>query len=236
MKLLPPREVETHTNANKTAELQRITAIRSQLSREERDLNDWNDSLEDKKRQASKDFEDKIMAMGRAVRDLEESIANLQEKRDILLRPLDDTPEVITSNLAVTEDLLEYLGKRKKEVLKNKEELEKLKGEAERKLSDLLRKEDRLNGREVEIERRFEGIKAHEEVFSKEVENFTVGSNRKNIESMLFQNSLAKKEVELAERERLVAQANEKIAQDRKRIESQQQSLIAALAEIKNKT
>lgn len=235
MKLLPPREVETQTQAKKSAESQRITAIRSHLSREELELNTWNDTLEGKKKAAIKDFEDKIGVYNIQIRDRQEEIAALEEIREILLKPLDDTPEIITERLAVTENLLDYLKGRKTEIEKAKKELEASKKEADKQLSTLLERETKLDRRELGIAKSELGIKTEKEDLSESILKFTTESNRKNIELMLFEGKLNRKEVELAEREKLLAQGQEKIITDRKKIESQQQSLIAAMAEIKNK-
>jgi uncharacterized DUF497 family protein len=52
---------------------------------------------------------------------------------------------------------------------------------------------------------------------------------------MILQAKLDRKEVEFAELEKLIAEANEKIIKDRARIESQQRTLIAAMQETKHK-
>lgn len=235
MRLLPSREVETHTIAKKTAETQRITAIRSQLSREERNLNDWNDSIEAKKSSAIKDFEQKILNKSAILEKIKREVKKLEKKREILLQPLDDTPEKITERLAFTENLLDYLKQRKEELAEARKTLELTQRQEDLQLQKLLRQEDELNQRAVEVEKRIEKIKDQELEFTKSVKKFTSESNEKNISLLHFEDRLLKKEVELAEREKLVAQDNEKIARDRKHIESQQQSLIAALNEIKNK-
>jgi hypothetical protein len=235
MRLLPPREVETHTKAIQSAESQRITAIRSQLSREERDLNDWNDSIESKKRKAIDDFERKIMVFNQEIRKLQDEVSILEEKREILLRPLDDTPEIITERLAVTENLLDYLKNRKKEIANEKQIVEAEKKHYELNGLQLQEQEKSLARRELKVAKQETAVATEKEDLSESILKFTTESNRKNIELMLFKGKLNRHEVELAEREKLLAQGQEKIAIDRKRIESQQQSLIAAMAEIKNK-
>lgn len=235
MKLLPPREVETQTQAKKSAESQRITAIRSHLSRAELELNNWNDTINKKKADAIKDFEDKIGVYNIQIRDRQEEIAVLEEKREILLKPLDDTPELITERLAVTENLLDYLKGRKQEIEKAKKELGKSNQYADKQLRELLEREKELDAREIGIAKAETEIREEKEDLSESILKFTTESNRKNIELMLFEGKLGRKEVELAEREKLLAEGQEKIITDRKRIESQQQSLIAAMAEIKNK-
>ena len=235
MKLLPPREVETHTNAKKAAEIQRITAIRSQLSREELELNTWNDTIEAKKRAAAEDFEKKVIVFNAELRQIQEEVEELEEKREKLLRPLDDTPEVITKNLAVTEELLNYLAHRKKELLQAKQTLEQSQKDADRQLAILLEKEKALSEREKGIAEGEKTLSEGKKTLSRSAERFTQESNAKNIGLMLFEQELKRKEVELAEREELVAQGNEKIVKDRARIESQQQALIAAMQDAKNK-
>jgi hypothetical protein len=235
MKLLPPREVETQTRAQKLAESQRITAIRSQLSREELELNNWNDSLEKKKKDAIRDFEDKLMVWNRNLRDIQEEVSALEEKREILLRPLDDTPELITKNLAVTEDLLNYLTHRKKEVAEAQKTLSQSLLDGKKAQKTLLEREKRLDGRELEIAERIKMVKNQELTLAQSTDEFTQSANRKNIELMILQAKLDRKEVEFAEREKLIAEANEKIIKDRARIESQQRTLIAAMQETKHK-
>lgn len=235
MRLLPPREVETHDKAQRSVEAQRITAIRSHLSREERELNDWNDSIDIKKRTAIEDFDSKIGVYNRTIGDLQEEISVLQEKRDRLMRPLDADRSEITEKLAATEDMLNYLQDRKKEVAQDKKKLEQSQKEADRQLSLLLKREQTLDQREVHIAGKELAVKTEQEQLVGSVESFTLDSNRKNIELLLFESKVKKKEVELAAREKLLAQGQEKIVIDRMRIESQQQSLIAAMAEVKNK-
>lgn len=236
MKLLPPREVETRTQASRNAESQRIAAISSQLSREELALNNWNDGIEKKKAQAIKDFDDKVMVLNRTIRDLEEEVSELEEKREILLRPLDDTKEKITQNLAVAEKTLAYLENRKKELAEAKDKVSLSQKQLDKKLIALEDKEIKLGNRELAVEKWEVQIKNQQLELSKASDSFTEDANRRNIELMLFQNKLKKYEIELVTRERIVAEDKEKIVADRLRIESQQSTLIAAMEEIKNKT
>lgn len=233
MKLLPPREVEHTQHASHAAETSRISAIRSELSRGERELNDWKDGIKTEKDKITSDLNGVVVELNENIRVLQVEISGLEEKRAELLRPLDDTPEKITENLAVTENLLDYLTGRKKELATARKTLSDSQNLAEKKLEDLLEKENWLGEREIKINQRSTALEVQEEALAKSVSSFTTDANKRNIELMLFEDKLNKKEVEIAEREKLVAQGYETIAKERKHIESQQQSLITAIAEAK---
>ena len=233
MKLLSPREIETHTTADRYSESEHLQALRSQISREESEFRAWESEMNLKRREATDDLDEKILGLNKKITSLEDEVVSLEKKRAILLQPLDDTPEVITKNLAVTEEMLQYLKIRKADLFTEKEMLVKLQERAKNELETLLLRENTLNRREVETAKREKTVKTEELHLSESIEKFSTEANRRNIELMLYQDKLNKKEVEIAEREKLIASDNERIAIDRRRIESQQQTLIAAMAEAK---
>ena len=114
-------------------------------------------------------------------------------------------------------------------IRKNKKKTKKK--QQKKKLDELLEREKHLDSRELDIADRNEKLKGLEELTAINVQNINSGLNKKNIELMLFEDRIGKKEVELAEREKLVAKDKEQIVRDRNHIESQQQTLIAAYAE-----
>lgn len=235
MRLLSSRETENNKNITGVAEATRITAIRSELSREERDLNTYKKDVQEQRKKIADDFEGKIMKLNDELSDLEDEVGKLRTERAELLKPLDDTPEKITENLAATDGLLKYLGKRKKEIEKEKKELSVALEYEKEQLQVLQDRENTLNQREVTIAERNQELKELEEVTAKNLSSMTSQMNRKNVELMLYEDSLNKTKVEIAERERLIAVDKEKIVVDRKHLESQQQTLIAAFAEAKQK-
>lgn len=231
MKLLPSREVKNEKQSSALAESIRISEVRSELSREERELNEYKVFVFEEREKIKTDFDGKLMQWNDELTGIENQVKNLRAERAELLRPLDDFPDKIKENLASTDELIVYLTKRKQQVNKEKKEAEENNNEALKKLDELLEREKHLDSRELDIADRNEKLKGLEELTAINVQNINSGLNKKNIELMLFEDRIGKKEVELAEREKLVAKDKEQIVRDRNHIESQQQTLIAAYAE-----
>lgn len=231
MKLLPSRELQEKKKANALDESIRITEVRTELSREERYLELFKSSTEAERKQIRDDFDGKLLEWNNELTKIEIQVRKLRKEREELLKPLDDTPEKIRENLASTDELIQYLTKRKKEVNQVKKEAENLNAVALKKVNELLEREHHLGKREIEISERDEKLKGLEELTALNAVTVNTELNKKNIELMLFEDKLGRKEVELAEREKLVVKDKEQIIKDRIRIESQQQSLIAAYAE-----
>lgn len=235
MVLLPPREVETQNIAHRAADSQRLTAIRSQLSREELELNEWQKKIKEKKETATDDLNGTIFSLNEKIGSLQKEIRKLEKKREMLLKPLDDTKEIITKNLAVASEMLEYLEQRKKEVAASQMLLDQKLSEAAWAEKDIFKKRHALDIKELDMQQRMGNVIQEEIALKKSTESFESNVNEKNVALLIFEGALKRKEVELAARERLVADGNQKIAEDRKRIESQQQTLVNAMQEAKNK-
>jgi hypothetical protein len=235
MKLLSSRETENNNKNQSVAEATRIMEIRSQLSREERELNEKRKQFDAQWNEIQADFEGKILSYHGTLSDLEREVDALQAKRDELLKPLDDFPEKIKENVACTDELIQYLTKRKKEVNSEHQKLTKWQ-------KDLKLESDRVFERSAAVAQGEESLKAKQILQKQEEERINLASesmaqnaNRRQTELSLFEGSLRKKEVELAGREKVLADEKVKLANDRQRLESQQQTLIAAYNEARNK-
>lgn len=235
MKLLPSRELQNKKKSVELEESIRITEVRSELSREERDLELFKENNRLEREKIKMDFDGKLIVLNDELSRLEGEVKKLREERALLLIPLDGIKKKAAENLAESEEMLQSLEKKKKEVNKEKEILEKKNKEAQKQLDTLLEREGYLNERESDISNRDNELKVLEEATVHNSDLFAAQVNKRNIELMNFEDRVNKKEVELAEREKLVAKDKEQIIVDRNHIESQQQTLIAAYAEAKKK-
>ena len=138
MKLLPSREVKNEKQSSALAESIRISEVRSELSREERELNEYKVFVFEEREKIKTDFDGKLMQWNDELTGIENQVKNLRAERAELLRPLDDFPDKIKENLASTDELIVYLTKRKQQVNKEKKEAEENNNEALKKLDELL--------------------------------------------------------------------------------------------------
>ena len=159
MKLLPSREVKNEKQSSALAESIRISEVRSELSREERELNEYKVFVFEEREKIKTDFDGKLMQWNDELTGIENQVKNLRAERAELLRPLDDFPDKIKENLASTDELIVYLTKRKQQVNKEKKEAEENNNEALKKLDELLERENHLDSRELDIADRNEKLK-----------------------------------------------------------------------------
>ena len=233
MKLFSPRETETNKNNSEQDDKVRLSDIRSELSREERELELFRDKSRIDMEIIALDFGNKVIRWNDELQGIQNQVATLRKERDELLKPLDDTPEKITENLAATDSLITYLTERKNVIRSKEKELDTALRDSERKLKIISEREQFLSDREDEIVKRNDESLTIRASVDRDAIDKMASLEKKNRELIVERSSINKKEVELAKREEMVAKDKQQIVIDRKRIESQQQSLITAMADAK---